>query len=79
MYAHYGYVLLWSVQPLPILSLTPLHPTLHFSTAFNTHPYILYLIDLMFYDIIDALSFSFSFPPSQDPDSSSTIINMFYI
>jgi hypothetical protein len=31
------------VKPLPLLSLTPLPPIPRFSTAFNTHPYILYL------------------------------------
>jgi hypothetical protein len=49
MYAHCGCALLWSVQPLPLLSLTSLPPTPHFSTAFNIHPYILYL-HVMSYD-----------------------------
>jgi hypothetical protein len=35
-----GYTLLWFIQLLPLLSLTPLPPIPHFSTAFNTHPYI---------------------------------------
>jgi hypothetical protein len=38
MYAFCACALLWSIQSLRILSLTPL-----FSTAFNTHLYILYL------------------------------------
>jgi hypothetical protein len=43
MYAHCGYTVLWSVQPLPLFSLNPLPPTSLFSTAFNTHPCFLYL------------------------------------
>jgi hypothetical protein len=35
--------LLWSVQALPLLSLTPLPPIPHCSTPFYTHAYILYL------------------------------------
>jgi hypothetical protein len=41
--AHCGYTLCWSIQSLPLLSLTPLSPTPHFSTSFNTYPFILYL------------------------------------
>jgi hypothetical protein len=62
MYAHCGYTLLWSVQSLPLLSLTPLPPTLHFSNAFNTYPCIFYLHNLC--DITKDLSFSFPFPLS---------------
>jgi hypothetical protein len=40
MYVHWGCALLWSIQPLPLLSLTPLPSAPQFSTAFNTHPYI---------------------------------------
>jgi hypothetical protein len=41
MYLCCGYTLLWSIQPLALLSLIPLtHP--HY-WAFNTHIYILYL------------------------------------
>jgi hypothetical protein len=43
MYAHCVSALLWSIKPYPLLSLTPLLSTLHFSTVFNTHSYILYL------------------------------------
>jgi hypothetical protein len=43
MYAHCESTLLWSIQPLPLLSLTPLTVTPYCSTAFNTQPYILYL------------------------------------
>jgi hypothetical protein len=43
MYPHSEYTLLWFVQLLPLLSLTPLPPIRHFSTAFNTYPYILCL------------------------------------
>jgi hypothetical protein len=46
MYAHCGCALLWSIQPLPLLSFTPVPPTLYFSTAFKTHPSILYLHNL---------------------------------
>jgi hypothetical protein len=51
MYAHCGYTLLWSVRPLPLLSLTPLPPTPHFSTEFNTHTYILFL-QILYYVIL---------------------------
>jgi hypothetical protein len=43
MYAHCGCGLLWLVQPLSLLSLTPLPPMPHFPTAFSTHLYILNL------------------------------------
>jgi hypothetical protein len=43
MYALWECALLWSVQSLRILTLTPLPPTPHFSTSFNTHSYILHL------------------------------------
>jgi hypothetical protein len=33
MYAHCGYALLWPVQPLPLLTLTPLPPTPRFLQA----------------------------------------------
>jgi hypothetical protein len=62
MYAHYGCALLWSVQPLPLLSLIPLPPISHFSATFNAYSYILYLHILC--DINDVLSFSFPFPLS---------------
>jgi hypothetical protein len=48
MGAHCGCALLWSVQPLPLLSLTPLPPTRHFSVAFDTHPCALHLHSLCF-------------------------------
>jgi hypothetical protein len=38
---HCGCTLLWPIQPLPLLSLTPLPHLRHFSTAFSTRPYIL--------------------------------------
>jgi hypothetical protein len=60
MYPCCGYTLLWSIQPLPLLSLTSLPPTSHFSITFNAHPHILYLHILR--DIADALSFAFPFP-----------------
>jgi hypothetical protein len=64
MYPHCGCALLWSVQPLVLLSLSllPLTPIfqqflIHILIS-STFTYV------MFYDIVDALSFSFSFPPS---------------
>jgi hypothetical protein len=51
MHAHCECALLWSVQALQILSLTLLLLTPHFSTAFNTHPYILYL-HILWYEIL---------------------------
>jgi hypothetical protein len=57
MCAHCGCSLLWSIQPLPLLSLTPLPPT----PLFNSFQYTsLYLLPshLMFYDTTDVLSFS---------------------
>jgi hypothetical protein len=62
MYAHCGCALLWSVQPLPLLSLTLLPPT---SPFFNSFQYTsLYPLPshLMLCDITDALSFSVTFP-----------------
>jgi hypothetical protein len=43
MYPCCEIILLWSVQPLPLLFLTPLPLTPHFLTPFIIHPYILYL------------------------------------
>jgi hypothetical protein len=48
MYALCGCALLWSIQPLALLSPTHLPTTPYFSTAFSTHPYILYLHILCF-------------------------------
>jgi hypothetical protein len=56
MYALCGSALLWSVQPLPLLSLNPLPPSPCFSTIFNANPYILYC-HILLCDITDALSF----------------------
>jgi hypothetical protein len=64
MYAHCGYILLWSIQPVPLLFLTPLPLTPPF---FNSFQYIsLYPLPshLMLYNIADVLLFSFPFPPS---------------
>jgi hypothetical protein len=62
MYPCCEYTLLWSVQFLPLVSLTPLPPT----PILYSFQYIpLFPLPLqMFYNIIDALSFSFPFPPS---------------
>jgi hypothetical protein len=35
--------------------------------------------DILYYDIGDALSFSFPFPPSREPQESSTVTDMFYM
>jgi hypothetical protein len=43
MYAYSGYTLLWAIQLLSLLSFTPLPATPHFSTAFNTSLYTLYV------------------------------------
>jgi hypothetical protein len=56
------YTLLWSVQPLPLLSLTPLPPTPDFQ-QFSIYIFISSTFtDVMFSSIADALSFSFPFP-----------------
>jgi hypothetical protein len=65
MYAHCECALLWSVQPIQLLSLTPLLPSPHFSTVFNTYLYILYL-HILWYAILHALSFFFAFPLSSN-------------
>jgi hypothetical protein len=39
MYPWCEYTLLWSVQPLLLLSLTPSLPSPHYSTAFNTYQF----------------------------------------
>jgi hypothetical protein len=64
MYPHHGYILLWSVQPLPLLSLIPLPPTPHFSTVFNTLLYILYLHRCYVLQYYWCFSISFPFPLS---------------
>jgi hypothetical protein len=66
MYAHCENTFLWSVQPLPLLSLTLLSHTLHFSTAFDTHPYILYLYRryVLWYYWSSIILFSFPSSPS---------------
>jgi hypothetical protein len=73
MYAHCEYTLLWSVQPLLLLS----YPFTSYPPFFNSFQYTsLYHLAsyLMSCDITDALSFSF--PEFQ---SSSTITNILYI
>jgi hypothetical protein len=71
MYAHCGYTLLWSAQPLPLLSLTLylLHPSFQ---QLSIHiPISSTFTDAMFYNITDALSFSFPFPLSLSPIEKS--------
>jgi hypothetical protein len=41
VHPHSGYTLIWSIQPLPLLS--SLAPIPKFSTVFSTHHYVLYL------------------------------------
>jgi hypothetical protein len=60
MYAYCGCALLWPIHPLPLLSLTPLPPTPHFSIAFNTYLYILYL-HILCHSILLMLVILFSF------------------
>jgi hypothetical protein len=60
MQPHCEYTSFWSVQPFPLLSLTPLPPIPHFSIPFKMHPYVLYLhrrCVLQYYWL-----FSFPFP-----------------
>jgi hypothetical protein len=57
MYPHCGYILLWSIQPLTLLSLAPLPPTPIFQQL-SIHTLISSTFtDVRFYDIVDALSF----------------------
>jgi hypothetical protein len=67
MYLYTEYTLLWSVQPLPLLSLTlSLPPRIiqQLSICIVTSSTF---TDVMYFDIVDALSFFFPFPP---PSSS---------
>jgi hypothetical protein len=70
--------LLCSVQSLRILSLTLLTTNPHFSTVFNTHPYIFYL-HILWYAILLMLYYSL-FPSllPRVPKSSSSVTNKFY-
>jgi hypothetical protein len=61
--------LLWSIQPLPLLS-----SPCHFSAAFSTHPFIAYFTDVLFFNVTDALSFPFLSPPSP---SSRVVLHFF--
>jgi hypothetical protein len=65
MYAHCGYALLWSIQHLPLLSLTPLPPPPIFQQLLVRILIPSTFLDVMFYNITDALSVSFSFPKFQ--------------
>jgi hypothetical protein len=63
MNPHCESTLLWSIQPFPLLSLTPSLPT---PSIQQLSVHILMsstCTDVMFYDITDALSLSFPFPP----------------
>jgi hypothetical protein len=51
MYPCCAFAFLWSIPLRPLLSLTPLPPTPHFSTAFSTHPYVLHL-HILWYAIL---------------------------
>jgi hypothetical protein len=62
MYPHYKYTLLWSIQHLPLQFITLLPPIPHFSTAFNTHPYILYLHTCYALQYCCCSNILFSFP-----------------
>jgi hypothetical protein len=63
MYPHCEYTLLWSIQPLPLLFFALLPPT---PPPFNSFQHIISstFTDTVFYDIVNALPFSFPFPPS---------------
>jgi hypothetical protein len=64
MYAHCESTSLWSIQPLPSLSLT-LYLPLPIIQQLSIHILVSSTFtDIMFYDIVDALSFSFPFPLS---------------
>jgi hypothetical protein len=76
MSAHCGCALLCSIQPLPLLTLTPLRHTLHFSTAFNTHPYILYLHILCYVILLMLYRSLFHSLCPWVTYSSSTVTNM---
>jgi hypothetical protein len=67
---------LWSVQLPLLLSLTlPSHPPI--IQQLSVHIVIFTTCtDIMHFDIVDTLSFSFPFPA---PLNSSTITNIFYI
>jgi hypothetical protein len=60
-------------SPLPLYLPPP------FSTAFNTHPYILYLHILCFMILLMHYHSLFLSLFPQDPQSSSTIVNMVYV
>jgi hypothetical protein len=83
MYAHCDCTLLWIIQSLPLLFLIPLPPTSYFSTAFNTHLYVVYFhrcyaLQSLQYYWCSIILFSFpSFPLLHSV--SSTIANMFYL
>jgi hypothetical protein len=63
MYHCYDYTLLWSIQSLPLLSLSPLPPTPHFQQL-SMHILISSTFtDAVLYEIVDALSVPFPFPP----------------
>jgi hypothetical protein len=78
MYALCECDLLWSVQSLRLLSLTPSPPSPHFSTSFNTHPSILstFTSCAMWYYWCSIILFSF---PSFPEFHNCTIANMFYV
>jgi hypothetical protein len=57
------YALLWAIQPLPLLSLTPHLPPLSFQQLLMYKLMSSTFTDV-FYDIVDALAFSFLFSPS---------------
>jgi hypothetical protein len=72
-------LLLWSVQPFPFSPLPLYLPP----SIFHQHSVPILIsstfIDIMFYVIVDALSFSFPFLFPWVPYSSSSVTNMFYV
>jgi hypothetical protein len=78
MYPRCDYTLLWSVQPLLLLSLTPSLPT----PFFNSFQYISFIFsafaDIVFYNIVDTLSLfpsSRVFPLLQTCSTSEFVYN----
>jgi hypothetical protein len=69
--------LVHSTPSVPLLS--PFPPSPHYSTAFNTHPYVLYLHRCYALWYYWCASILFSFPSFPEFHSSSTITDMFYL
>jgi hypothetical protein len=70
--------ILYFNQPNPSITLLTLSPTSYYSMAFSVFSCAFFHTDVMYFNIIHSLPFSFPLSSPLVSSNSSTIVNMFY-